>query len=944
VIQHHVFTLSPLSVNVQDYGCTIASDTRLADAIAIMSQQQVTCLLVVARQHLIGFLSDRDIVRAIALNLPLETTQAVDCMTHTAIAFNTANAQPDAIALAYFHQSRRRYLPILNAAGRIIGAIAPHNLGDRAHLMAWLHPHRVAEVMDWQVFCVAPHASLRQVAQKMAAGQTDCVAIAQTNAVGRLQLLGLVTSDDLIAQKAIATDFEQISARAIMHPPCAVDRHDSLQTAYQKMQERQIHHLIVLQSQGDIEGILRETDILNSIDPIAFYNAIIFLSEKLNCYTSALARETAEHQQMLHHSRTQAAEIQTLVTTPSDLVLIFDRDGRYLKVIAQSPQHLYRPPSDLLGRTLADIFPKPIADYFYQALLKVVDSQKPDYLEYSLDIKAKKHWFAANIAPLSANTAIWIVRDISDRKKAEIALAESNLRDRLMTQISARIRASLDLDPILHTTVREIQTVLNCDRVLVYQFQPDWSGRVIVEALNPNYPSLLHRDFSQECFPIELCVHPYLRGRVHCITNLQEAKIAACYQEMLQNFHVQANLSIPIVQGEKLWGLLIAHHCTAPRLWQGWEIELLQQLSHQVSIAVQQSELYRQTHQIAQREKATRRVIQSIRQSLDLDTIFATATREICEFLSLDRAEIVCYLPERHLWLNVASYRRDPTLMDALGLEIPDTENEFAAQLKQGQIVRVDNVCRQAPDPINQTFAETYPGAWLLVPLIVGQKVWGSLSLGRVQAPWPWHDSEVELADTIAAQLAIAIQQSQLYQQLEAANLQLERLATVDALTQVANRRRFDDYLQQEWQRLSRERGQLSLILCDIDDFKRYNDCYGHLAGDRCLTSIAQTLRNAVKRPADLVARYGGEEFAIILPNTPVVGAIQVARAIVTATRALAISHIGSRVSSIVTVSLGVAAMVPTSSCSYHILVDAADRSLYEAKEKGRDTYCWYEC
>ncbi|MBO9998580.1 MAG: CHASE2 domain-containing protein [Cyanobacteria bacterium SID2] len=172
---------------------------------------------------------------------------------------------------------------------------------------------------------------------------------------------------------------------------------------------------------------------------------------------------------------------------------------------------------------------------------------------------------------------------------------------------------------------------------------------------------------------------------------------------------------------------------------------------------------------------------------------------------------------------------------------------------------------------------------------------------------------------------------------LEAANHKLHRIATMDSLTQVANRRRFDEYLNQEWQRMSRERAPLSLILCDVDDFKRYNDTYGHQAGDVCLHQIAQAIRRALKRPADLVARYGGEEFAAILPNTPASGAMQVARAIREEIWKLAIPHTASRVSDLVTVSLGVTTQIPILTRPVEFLIAASDRALYEAKARGRN-------
>ena len=119
-----------------------------------------------------------------------------------------------------------------------------------------------------------------------------------------------------------------------------------------------------------------------------------------------------------------------------------------------------------------------------------------------------------------------------------------------------------------------------------------------------------------------------------------------------------------------------------------------------------------------------------------------------------------------------------------------------------------------------------------------------------------------------------------LTEQLEIANRELERLASLDGLSQIANRRCFDQQLAQEWKRLQREQLPLSLILCDIDFFKVYNDTYGHQAGDECLRQVAYTIHQAVRRPADFTARYGGEEFAVILPNTEATGAVRVAEKI----------------------------------------------------------------
>ncbi|MHC5735269.1 diguanylate cyclase [Nostoc sp.] len=187
------------------------------------------------------------------------------------------------------------------------------------------------------------------------------------------------------------------------------------------------------------------------------------------------------------------------------------------------------------------------------------------------------------------------------------------------------------------------------------------------------------------------------------------------------------------------------------------------------------------------------------------------------------------------------------------------------------------------------------------------------------------------------------LERRQLQQKLEAANEELQRLstiATIDFLTQVANRRRFEEYLDIEWRRMTRSQQPLSLILVDVDFFKSYNDTYGHPMGDRCLSKIARAIKDVVQRPADLVARYGGEEFAVILSNTDILGAAHIAEKICFAVRKLAIPHENSQVSSYVTLSAGLATVIPIFNFNFQKIIVAADEALYQAKAAGRNRVC----
>ncbi len=173
--------------------------------------------------------------------------------------------------------------------------------------------------------------------------------------------------------------------------------------------------------------------------------------------------------------------------------------------------------------------------------------------------------------------------------------------------------------------------------------------------------------------------------------------------------------------------------------------------------------------------------------------------------------------------------------------------------------------------------------------------------------------------------------------ELQQANQNLKLLANIDSLTKLSNRRDFDRYIEQEWERMQRIRAPLSLIMCDVDFFKNYNDKYLHPNGDKCLIKVAMAMRNTVRRSGDLVARYGGEEFAVILPNTDALGAVSVAEKVRLAVKDLQITHEASAIAPHVTLSIGVSTIIPTHESEFQTLIDTADRALYQAKSQGRD-------
>ncbi|MFQ4137952.1 PAS domain S-box protein [Nodosilinea sp. PGN35] len=339
----------------------------------------------------------------------------------------------------------------------------------------------------------------------------------------------------------------------------------------------------------------------------------------------------------------------------------------------------------------------------------------------------------------------------------------------------------------------------------------------------------------------------------------------------------------------------------------------------------------------AEQERLLSEIAQRIRQTLDLEAILNTAVTEVQQFLRTDRVMLYRFeVDGSGTVIAEAVTAGQPSL---LGQKIQTAaDGTHLAGYLRGEVRACANIQTDEaiPCPLDRL---TQAKAKVIVPIVQGNCLWGVLLAYHGQGPHPWEDSELDLLKRLAIQLAIAIQQSQLYQHIQTVNRQLEHLATHDGLTQLANRRSFDIYLQQEWVRLLRVQAPLSLILCDIDYFKPYNDTYGHPAGDVCLQQVAQALGRVAKRPADLVARYGGEEFALVLPNTDRAGAEAIARAIQQALVELALFHGASPLGQRITLSLGIACQIPAGGQSVQGLIDQADAALYQAKQQGRDRY-----
>jgi len=354
-------------------------------------------------------------------------------------------------------------------------------------------------------------------------------------------------------------------------------------------------------------------------------------------------------------------------------------------------------------------------------------------------------------------------------------------------------------------------------------------------------------------------------------------------------------------------------------------------------ITIQKSAEERLRNQI-KRAQLLAKVSQEISRLQNLKRILQQVVREVRLFLGVDRLVIIDLKDKMAGEVTYEDHSADVESM--MGWKLRHTwvvKEKFLAKYRQGYPIAVNNIHTQQLDETELTFLEYFQiSADLTIPLLENTELWGLLAAHHSE-PREWQPEDRRLLETLGTQISTAIQRDRLHQHLTQANEKLRRYAYLDGLTQVANRRRFEQFLSDEWRRLMREQLPLALIMADIDHFKAYNDIYGHQAGDECLRRVAGTLRSAIHRPADMVARYGGEEFVLVLPNTDIEGAEIVAEKIRTQVRSQKIPHRGSTSDRIVTISLGVAVIYPHPLKSPDRLIKAADQALYQAKHEGRD-------
>ncbi|MFE4105736.1 PAS domain S-box protein [Almyronema epifaneia] len=388
------------------------------------------------------------------------------------------------------------------------------------------------------------------------------------------------------------------------------------------------------------------------------------------------------------------------------------------------------------------------------------------------------------------NQLAGLVTDESLRQIASAqALARSQQQEAVIAEISLRVRQYLGLEEIATAIVQEVQTFLAADRVIIYRFAPDMSGTIVAEAVSPPWTPCLQVQIADTCFQANQG-GSYRDGKVFAVSDVYKADLTTCHLQLLERFQVRANLVVPILltnnQAQPLWGLLIAHQCSAPRDWQASNVRLLQQLAVQLAIALQQAELYqslqtfnasleqrvnertRELEALASRERLVTQIATQISSSLNLQVILDTAVQEICSFLQCDR--VIIYELRPDFSGTVVAESILGTSRSVLNSEVHDpcVSAEWIEPYRQGRIRVVNDIYNEAITICHQEMLLSFDiRAKLMVPILVEDQLWGLLLASHRSTPRQWQSDEIGLVRQLSIQVSIAIQQAIAYEKAQ---------------------------------------------------------------------------------------------------------------------------------------------------------------------------------
>ncbi|MDT4953528.1 MAG: hypothetical protein QOJ02_1666, partial [Acidobacteriota bacterium] len=481
-----------------------------------------------------------------------------------------------------------------------------------------------------------------------------------------------------------------------------------------------------------------------------------------------IGRDVTERRRVEEELQASESELRALFAAMPDVILVLDAEGRYRKVAPTNPRLLYKPSTDLIGKTLHEVFPLSLADNFLNHIQRALETRQPVNIDYSLTIDGAEVWFEGSVSPMPGDSVVWVARDITKRKRAEEALEQQVERVAVINRISSAVRRSLDASEVFRTAVRELGPYLAVDRCAIFMKDED-AGRLCtvaeyhapgVRPVDRNFPLAKLKD---------LIAGIEQHGALTFDDVANDERIGEIYNDTLRASGVRSIMYVGIRAGDGMPAAFAFSTTRSLRHWRDEDIALARAVADQTGLAIRQAELYQKAEATSSRESLINRLSLAIRASLSLPEVLSTATRELGRALNASRVHLYMYDPEN------PRTRAEHEYVASNSTSIKQLEMSFDEPIAQ-RILR-------SPGPIVIDDALNYEDSHkdfnaqvrahatqvrlrsqIICPLIVNGRFRGALCIHQTDRVRRWTEDEVALVEAVAAQLATGIAQAELFE------------------------------------------------------------------------------------------------------------------------------------------------------------------------------------
>ncbi len=587
-------------------------EATLLDAAVLLSQSSLGCVLVVsglpADTRPLGIITERDIVRGLAGSGRLDGSLS-DIMTQPVVTLARSTITDGQMLWATAQRLATPHVPVVDDAGHTLGLLTRTSLSHALALAfqsTQFAPDDSAEMIAADGAAargaVAEWSYLYEIAAALHASETTNRSILQTvpdlllrvRQDGKyLEVLSQGNSPQFVWSEFPEGDGTVLSEASPLLPPEVIaHKQQYIQRAVATGQ------LQVFEQQVEIAGVQYYEEV--RVVPLHGDETLVMVRDITDRKVLELALQSSE------------AKSRAILTTIPDLMFRVNAEGQYLEYVCnQRSSDIIPLTVDATGCYMADLLPEDLYHRQMHYLRLALDSQELQVYEQQIQIGDRWKFEEVRVTPFDEQSVLFMIRDMTERHQAAVDLQHRIDRERLIAQVTQNIRQSLDLDQILQTTVIRVRQFLAADRVLIYRFNAEWGGDMIVESVEPGWMSVLGSSVQDPCFTGEL-IEAYRQGKICQIDDVCQAGLTACHMALLSQFQVLANLAVPITCEGSLWGLLCVHQCVGPRQWQAEEVELLTQLTAQLAIALQQALLYQHLQAELQERQRAETILRSM--------------------------------------------------------------------------------------------------------------------------------------------------------------------------------------------------------------------------------------------------------------------------------------------------------------------------------------------